>query len=220
MRILAYLGAVLLAAAPAHATVLRWNFTGTVNPDVVPSLYPLASGTAFSGSIRVDTGATSQLGDPAIYGPGIVTVFDPGSALITIDLGDQHIVQSSHAVVRNPFGNPMLDEIDLLADTPVPFTPNISFRYFDLGNPAIESNAFPTALPLGGFAFADISVTGVMFLPDPAAPPWIYQFTGHVEALSAAVPEPASWAMMVAGFGLVGGALRRARKIGVRRSPA
>lgn len=26
---------------------------------------------------------------------------------------------------------------------------------------------------------------------------------------AAAVPEPASWAMMIAGFGLVGGALRR-----------
>jgi hypothetical protein len=30
-------------------------------------------------------------------------------------------------------------------------------------------------------------------------------------AAPAAVPEPASWAMMLGGFGLVGGALRRRR---------
>ena len=31
----------------------------------------------------------------------------------------------------------------------------------------------------------------------------------EVDGFAAAVPEPASWAMMIAGFGVVGGALRR-----------
>lgn len=31
-----------------------------------------------------------------------------------------------------------------------------------------------------------------------------------------AVPEPASWAMMVGGFGLIGGAMRRRRRVAVR----
>jgi hypothetical protein len=31
----------------------------------------------------------------------------------------------------------------------------------------------------------------------------------HWDNLNAGVPEPASWAMMVGGFGLVGGAMRR-----------
>ena len=35
-------------------------------------------------------------------------------------------------------------------------------------------------------------------------------------ALGSAVPEPASWAMMLGGFGLVGGALRNRRKATVR----
>ena len=30
-------------------------------------------------------------------------------------------------------------------------------------------------------------------------------------SISGAVPEPAAWALMILGFGLVGGALRRAR---------
>jgi Bacterial pre-peptidase C-terminal domain/PEP-CTERM motif len=38
-----------------------------------------------------------------------------------------------------------------------------------------------------------------------------FMVTGLTPSLTAAVPEPASWAMMIAGFGLVGGALRSGR---------
>ncbi len=37
-----------------------------------------------------------------------------------------------------------------------------------------------------------------------------------IETISGAVPEPATWAMMIGGFGLVGGALRRQRREGQR----
>jgi len=37
-------------------------------------------------------------------------------------------------------------------------------------------------------------------------------YTLTVSSLEAAVPEPASWAMMIAGFGLVGGAMRRGQR--------
>ena len=42
-------------------------------------------------------------------------------------------------------------------------------------------------------------------------PSFIYGFRISGDALAAVVPEPASWAMLIAGFGLVGGALRRRR---------
>jgi hypothetical protein len=52
-----------------------------------------------------------------------------------------------------------------------------------------ESNAWPANIvPNGGGSSADMNI-------------WAY--TGDV------VPEPASWAMMIAGFGLVGAAMRR-----------
>ena len=35
--------------------------------------------------------------------------------------------------------------------------------------------------------------------------------SGRVSIVEAAVPEPATWALMIAGFGLVGGAMRRRR---------
>ncbi len=40
----------------------------------------------------------------------------------------------------------------------------------------------------------------------------------YVAAINAAVPEPATWAMMIAGFGFVGAAARRNRRITVRVS--
>ena len=43
----------------------------------------------------------------------------------------------------------------------------------------------------------------------------IIEFAGRAfedeAAFTAAVPEPASWAMLVAGFGVMGGTLRRRR---------
>ena len=40
---------------------------------------------------------------------------------------------------------------------------------------------------------------------------WSVQLTGN----TGAVPEPATWAMMIAGFGMVGGAMRRRSKVTV-----
>ncbi len=42
-------------------------------------------------------------------------------------------------------------------------------------------------------------------------PSYIYAFRITGDALGSIVPEPAAWAMMIAGFGLVGGTLRRRR---------
>jgi PEP-CTERM motif len=50
--------------------------------------------------------------------------------------------------------------------------------------------------------------------------PWSTAFNVYDNSLTGAIPEPASWALMILGFGLVGGALRsaneRRRKSSVR----
>jgi hypothetical protein len=49
-----------------------------------------------------------------------------------------------------------------------------------------------------------VNVQGLSFPVD-------HTFTIELNGGSGAIPEPASWALMIAGFGLVGGALRRRR---------
>lgn len=62
---------------------------------------------------------------------------------------------------------------------------------------------FSTTAPAFGGDFGISRVTLLLAgeLPQPAPPP-----------PPAAVPEPSSWAMLVAGFGLIGGALRQRRR--------
>lgn len=57
------------------------------------------------------------------------------------------------------------------------------------------------------FEFRGLGVTAADFAID------------RVYALAAAVPEPATWAMMIGGFGMIGGAMRR-RRTGVRLARA
>lgn len=67
---------------------------------------------------------------------------------------------------------------------------------FQDGNGAFSTNFYgqetttTTATVIGRFAAAPVATSGV--------------------------PEPASWAMLIAGFGLIGGAMRRPRRVGVR----
>lgn len=42
----------------------------------------------------------------------------------------------------------------------------------------------------------------------------------YIRVLTTAVPEPSTWAMMIGGFGLVGGAMRRRRKVTTKVSHA
>jgi PEP-CTERM motif len=45
------------------------------------------------------------------------------------------------------------------------------------------------------------------------SPEWV--FVSEIEFFSTAVPEPATWAMMLTGFGIIGGALRRRKRAGI-----
>jgi hypothetical protein len=74
------------------------------------------------------------------------------------------------------------------------------------GAPLFTGNTSAPTLLTGEFLLSDIPPNGSPLQPN-------YRLT--VSALTSAVPEPASWAMMIAGFGVVGGALRR-RRVSVR----
>lgn len=213
MRFLTGFCAALLASAPAAAANLDWAFSGEVWPDVGPSLYPLPAGTQFTGTLHIDTGAASHPGGlPWDHSPFLfdATEFDPGSASITIDLGGRHITESAHLVLLDSRDPGLADEVRVVFDTYSMDTPNLTFRFFDFDDTTVQGGMLANRLPLGPLKFADIRFEGYMELPPPDYTPWIYQFTGGITAL-APVPEAASWAMMVVGFGAVGSALRRRR---------
>jgi hypothetical protein len=115
---------------------------------------------------------------------------------------------------------------------PILFGPS-NFSIFSVpvsygGAPVLTSLQFNTATSGGGvFGTGPFTSTGgpQLFSGPTSAPTFLQgtfdlsggprypQFTLTISALttSGAVPEPASWAMMIAGFGLVGGAMRRRR---------
>ena len=68
-------------------------------------------------------------------------------------------------------------------------------------------------VPVGTYvAFEDLQFPGADFNYDDES----FVFSNVSSVVSGAVPEPATWALMIAGFGLIGGAMRRAN--GQRRT--
>jgi hypothetical protein len=94
--------------------------------------------------------------------------------------------------------------------------------FFDFGNADFSDYYFSeNSGPFGNLAGAlHIQQDGsVLVVANPSGDDYTQtsglSFTTITAAAPAAVPEPATWAMMVGGFGLVGAALRR-RKVSVR----
>jgi len=86
---------------------------------------------------------------------------------------------------------------------------NSSLRYGVVLGP--EVNIF-TGQPLGGDAYAGGQAFGVQSYPNcpnTLASPCDLNFRVHGTTATGAVPEPATWAMMIGGFAMMGGALRR-----------
>lgn len=73
----------------------------------------------------------------------------------------------------------------------------------------------PTAGTIGWVTFSGLNLTGINQRLQFFQPFWpsSWVFISEVEFYGTAVPEPSSWAMMIAGFGMVGATMRRRRRI-------
>lgn len=72
----------------------------------------------------------------------------------------------------------------------------------------------PPAFGIGWVNLTGLSATGPLSLEFEQNPAQGWVFVSEVSfegTIAGAVPEPATWAMMIAGFGVVGGSLRRRR---------
>jgi hypothetical protein len=83
---------------------------------------------------------------------------------------------------------------------------NFIFVDSDLGNGVAGYNNFFYSISIVGDAAQNL-ISGQYGTTTPPT-----AFRAHVIDVRGAVPEPASWAMMVGGFGLIGGALRNRRR--------
>lgn len=100
------------------------------------------------------------------------------------------------------------------------FTPNVAVTAGSLYVAYLTVFGVPGANGVTSMPLGDNSDSNILYFvwnntSDPVGnPSWNYFFdTGDVvfEATFAAVPEPATWAMLIAGFGMVGAAARRRR---------
>ena len=189
-------GAALFASAPANAAVVV-NFTPAGTPpspgySVINTFDSLAGVTVNSGQAKILTGNSSQGAQPAFGSDGsYLSVLGGGSATIAFDT----------AVSGFEFAWGSLDAYNKLTVTD---TADNSYVYIPGGftsgsngnqvNPG--TNGLFTAIGTDGTKFKSIKLesTGNSF---------------EIDNLAVAVPEPSTWALMIFGFGLVGGAMRR-----------
>jgi len=209
--------ALSVFALPAHAAVITLDFEGLSDQEAVGNFYNGGMGTNYGVTFSADALALID-GDAGGSGnfanePSASTVmfFLSGSTPILnyaagFDTGFSFFYSSSAPVTVNIFdglngtGN-LLGSINLTAQ----FDQNCA------GDPAGDYCNWTNV----GVAFAGVA-RSIDFggAPDETA---FDNITFGSAIAVGGVPEPTTWAMMIGGFGAIGGALRyRHRKVGVR----
>ncbi len=147
--------------------------------------YGGAGGTGrYAAVLSGKTTTITFSGSPASYFGFYASAIDAGST-VTVFSGSTQVYTHSLPlvpIVAGNFGNP-----------DAPFTGQNSFQgyaFFNVNSSTpITSVVFSQAATGGNFEFDNLTITGMNTIP--------------------AVPEPASWALMVTGFAMIGFSIRR-----------
>ena len=237
---LAAFAAAMLVAGGANADIMTATVNGTANGTFVLAnpwglsgtlsnlaftavfTYDTTGGTLF-GPIGRDGGQGALLAGSVYENPGAPTSPITGATLtlngITSDFhGDSHgtvfispgnggqidVLHLNAFHSDNVDGFPVNRSLIIDAALPV-FPPNLTYQYTgfaaDLHSSAnfvLIDNHLPSGqnFDVGTFNYSSISIVNTT---NPNAP-------------IASIPEPASWVLMIAGFGLTGAAMRRRRR--------
>lgn len=217
MRILTGLTIALLGtvAAPAFAAA------------ILPTSYamPNGSGQTSGGTFNYwdagysGTGATTTDGAPLSGGLGKLTdgvVSTSSWNLVSNNAGTGEYVGWRGSAVPNPLitftfaGSPLIDTIAIQLDNSGiggVFAPAAI-----LIDGVVQSFTAPMLGTVGTVSFTGLGLTGgshTIQFRQAAEDQWTFVSEISFDGAAAAVPEPAAWTLMIGGFGLVGGTLRR-----------
>jgi hypothetical protein len=186
------LAALTALAGPVQAATINGTFSASLS-DVTSSTFGIGAGSIFTNGSGAVTSATDQFG-------AIASGTSISLSTVTATTGTPVTFSSS-------FGN-FVGNITNVATIPSP-------------NARVGLNIFGNFSPIGSLsAFtpgpADLTLsftqTGELGPNDPQ-PAVSGSFTFSSPSITAAVPEPASWAMLITGFGMTGAVLRRRKKV-------
>ena len=234
MRLIFTLAAALATAVPASATITVATYTGHVEgyaydlSGVFGPGYAALNGAAYTATYRIDDslpGAPVYVGTDGAYrnissifgGISRATAAVPVTATITINGITAHIAGADNGFVLQTHGN--FDQTyHYVAEGCTIFGCGSSYMselatLFEPGE-FLTSQDFRTPLDVDLTAFARGDAGGGFTLYRPTATGFQWAFGGlradHLTVTSgSAVPEPAAWALLIAGFGLTGAVLRR-----------
>lgn len=215
--LVAAVAAAALAGAPAaSAAILVATFTGTVNDSVANDFGLFGggdlTGDAFVARYTFDTakGDYSTSGGYEHQEGGSLSggFTPPVTATLTINGATQSFDGTYASGVRDFPGDAYLQYFSgyRYSDATI-FSRHIVNLLANYGTPSIFSTISLTDVPISGIAFFESGnrITGdyLSTYLDLTGPGTLIVTGG--------VPEPATWALMISGFGIAGAALRRRR---------
>jgi hypothetical protein len=204
--------AILLAGAPASATKYLVSFSGTMASGTDSGLFGAPgdlTGKSFVANYQFDSNASFHDTNPGVYDtifPAPVSLTIAGSTYVFPTYGVMGSFANAYVGSLNFWFQSLIDANPLDAEgiTNTAFSPWFQPN-LDFGGNAIISapggggyNIHVCCCPSCGPDFPEIKSSG-QFLTDTVT--------------ITAVPEPATWGLMIAGFGLAGAALRRRRAV-------
>jgi len=213
IRILALLGvsAAILAAAPVAAQVVYDNgpINGTIsgwtiwNFQYVTDSFTLTQTTTITG---FTFGGWTSAG-------GQITALDYGFGSSAYGVVTGNTAVTAGGVVATPFGGAY--DVRNYTGSVAPITLGAGTYYFTLTNATTTDNNYaywdinngPSTMEANGIPGDNV------YGPTSSD---AFTLLGSTAVVQPSVPEPASWALMVAGFGMVGGAMRARKRVSVR----
>jgi hypothetical protein len=194
--------AVLAVAAPAQATI---GYADTVIDFFDSGAGPLAGpyGGIFPGAFPVSVSTSVVLGAPGVGSEDFLSL--PRGSYVTVGFTDETVLDG--------VGNDIfIGEVGASGETASVFVSSDFINFTFLGT-ALDSSITAFDLNSIGFIGAVRAVRIVGLDNFGASPGFDVGFIQVLPGSIGGVPEPTSWAMLIAGFGLVGAAARRRKAL-------